>query len=451
VQQARDVSGKASHRLVPCHALQEGRALPRHDPIVNASGVPGDSLPRIHPLDAQMELVGVNRVSDPSFDRPGQAVHEARHRWLREVDHIIWQDLWDPPHVGRHHEQTAGRRLQEGDTERFGERTVEEDMSPDQHLSNLRVGDGPAERDPVLQPFSLHHFLQIKPLGAVPSNDEVHAGKCRAYPRDDAHEQVHPLPVYQAGHHHYDDPAIRGTLRNVRGELGRIDRVWDDVDDRRVHSRPNDEVVPAGVADADGGIDRRQGDLEDAVEDERRDVVEAEEGVIRIDRAQAKLGSVDEGFVGQRRSGLMGVDDAYPLADKYVPEEGKRGREGGEAVLVGHGEERAVVHLQRPGEVSDAGPPGRAVRAGIGVSDHNDLVPALDEVLGEGIDVILDASQPRVEEVAHEGHAVAPVSVAISVAGQGMGMGSWRHCLQREGAQHHRCAGSGACVIVQEM
>jgi hypothetical protein len=45
-------------------------------------------------------------------------------------------------------------------------------------------------------------------------------------------------------------------------------------------------------------------------------------------------------------------------------------------------------------------------------------------VLGEGIDVILDASQPRVEEVAHEGHAVAPVSVAISVAGQGMGMGS---------------------------
>lgn len=94
------------------------------------------------------------------------------------------------------------------------------------------------------------------------------------------------------------------------------------------------------------------------------------------------------------------MDNLNLLTNANVAEDGEKGEDGRESDVAVDDEERHIIHFEAVGEVADAG------AVVIGVGDDDDLVPAVDELARDLVDVRLSPSRLREEEVADHGDVV---------------------------------------------
>lgn len=94
------------------------------------------------------------------------------------------------------------------------------------------------------------------------------------------------------------------------------------------------------------------------------------------------------------------MDDVDLLPYEDVPEDRKKGEDGGKGCRAVDDKEGNVVDLEAIGEVA------YAFTVVVGVCYDNDLVAPVNEPLGELIDVALDSSWLRKEEVADHSDVV---------------------------------------------
>jgi hypothetical protein len=90
----------------------------------------------------------------------------------------------------------------------------------------------------------------------------------------------------------------------------------------------------------------------------------------------------------------MAMYDLNLLSNDNVPENWEEGKDSWEGRLAVDDEERDVVNFEAIREVSDAGPPFVCVR------DDNHLVPSVDQLCGELVDVAFNATWLWKEAVA---------------------------------------------------
>lgn len=79
-------------------------------------------------------------------------------------------------------------------------------------------------------------------------------------------DEVYPLAVHQSAHDDHVDGALGEARGRVRCELGRVDRVGDGRDLFGGQRSADYEVLPAGVAHADGVVDAAHGELHELVQ-----------------------------------------------------------------------------------------------------------------------------------------------------------------------------------------
>lgn len=140
--------------------------------------------------------------------------------------------------------------------------------------------------------------------------------------------------------------------------------------------------------------------LEQLVGQDARRVCKPKERMIRKDGTQAHGAGVQDALVAQTTEAPMAVDNLDALADADVPQHGEEGEDGGEGGVAVDDEEGHVVDLEAVGEVA------HALAVAVRVRDDDDLVPAVDELARELVDVRLDAPRLREEEVADHGDVV---------------------------------------------
>ena len=91
------------------------------------------------------------------------------------------------------------------------------------------------------------------------------------------------------------------------------------------------------------------------------------------------------------------------LPDYDVSKYWKEGEDGWHRRLSVNDEKRYMVNLEAIGKVVDS------CTAFVGMSDHDDLVAAVDELRGELVNVAFNSSWLRKEEVAYHGDVVRHV------------------------------------------
>lgn len=185
-----------------------------------------------------------------------------------------------------------------------------------------------------------------------------------------------------------------------RAEVVGNNSIGNDRDHERVKGRSEDGVLFARVADANDVVDVAEGELEQLVGQDTGSVCEAKETVVGEDGAQAHGAGVENGLVAQTAETGMAVDNVDALADDYVAEDGEEGEDGGEGRLAVHDKEGHVVDLEPIGQVA------HSAAAVVLMRDDDDLVPAVNELLRQLVDVTLDAARLREEEVADHGNVV---------------------------------------------
>lgn len=144
-----------------------------------------------------------------------------------------------------------------------------------------------------------------------------------------------------------------------------------------------------------------QGELEQLVCQDARGVCEAIQRVISEDGAQAHGPGVKHRLLAQSAQTGVAVDNLNLLPDADVAQDGEEGEDGGKGGSAVDDEKGHVVDLDAIVEVADA------LAVVVGVGDDDDLVPAVDELAGELVDVRLDSSGLREEEVADHGDVVS--------------------------------------------
>ena len=131
-----------------------------------------------------------------------------------------------------------------------------------------------------------------------------------------------------------------------------------------------------GMANAYDMIYVAQGELQELVRKYSTGVREAKETVVCEDCPQPHGSSVQDGLVAQTAEAGMAVYDLDSFAYDDVAKHREEGEDGGEGSLAVDDEERHIVDLETIGEVSHTCSPG------ICMGDDYDLVPAVDELLG---------------------------------------------------------------------
>lgn len=96
----------------------------------------------------------------------------------------------------------------------------------------------------------------------------------------------------------------------------------------------------------------------------------------------------------------MSVDNFNLLPYHNIPKDGKEREDGGKGRGAVNDEEGDMIHFEAIRKVPHTRPPI------VCVGDDNDFVSAIDEFGGELVDVTLDSSWLRKEEVADHGNVV---------------------------------------------
>ena len=123
--------------------------------------------------------------------------------------------------------------------------------------------------------------------------------------------------------------------------------------------------------------------------------------------------------MSERRRCLVSVHDVDRFADPNVSQEGQGGAEGGEGILICHGDDWTVVHFDGVGysrEVSNSCSFGFVI-VGVGMGDDDDLVALVAETNGKAVDMHFYSAKPGVEEVTYQCyvHAMAVVEMMMMV------------------------------------
>ena len=157
-----------------------------------------------------------------------------------------------------------------------------------------------------------------------------------------------------------------------------------------------DEVVSAGVRDANGGVNVGQGGLEDPVENDGCHVVEPKQRMVRVDGGQTQGRPVHHALVGQDTGGLVSVHHIDALSPKDPSQQRKGCRKGRHGHLIHHGHNRTIIHLEGTAHVTD--PPTIV----IGVRDNHHCVTQTNQILRQGPNVHLYTTQTRIKEITHQ-------------------------------------------------
>lgn len=386
---------------------------------------------------------------------------------LGERRHVLREDLGDAADLGAHDVETARGGLDDDGAKGFREGRVEVDVAARHDVPDVLVADGAQHLDAVLQHVRLNHLLQVDGLGAGAGDDEARVGVALEDAGDGGGEEVGALVVEEAG---YDDDGdhVAGAEADGRdlgdevapGRLGRVggvvagaevfgdDGVGDDGDHEGVEGGAQDGVLLAGVADAYAVVYVAEGELEHLVGEDAGGVGEAEERVVGEDGAQAHGAGVEDPLVAEAAQAAVAVDDLDALADADVAEDGEEGEDGGKGGLAVDDEEGHVVDLEAVGQVADA------LAVVVGVGDDDDLVPTVDELGRDLVDVRLYASGLGEEEVADHGDVVRSSShcengVWTSLVPSSHGISSQlAACGGEEGEGEGGCAERSDCCYI---
>jgi hypothetical protein len=190
---------------------------------------------------------------------------------------------------------------------------------------------------------------------------------------------VGPFPSHETGRKFSATTAL-GMTETMSGSSEALSTVFSLL--RRVSPAPQTggQTVP-GVADADDVVDITERELEELVGENAPRVGEAKQAVVGEDGPQAHGPRMQYGLMAQGTETGMAVHNFNLLADADVAEDGEEGEDGRESCLAVDGPEGDVVDLEAVCEV----PYPRAT--GIGVSDDDHLVAAIDEFLAELVDI----------------------------------------------------------------
>ena len=147
-------------------------------------------------------------------------------------------------------------------------------------------------------------------------------------------------------------------------------------------------------------VDVAEGELEQLVCEDAGGVGEAEQRVVREARLEPHGARVQDRLVAQAAEAGMAVHNLNLLADEDVAQHGEQREHGRERCLAVNHKERRVVHLEPVRQISHTRPVAVRVR------DDDHLVPPVDQLRRQLVDVRLDPPRLRVEEVARHGDVV---------------------------------------------
>lgn len=154
------------------------------------------------------------------------------------------------------------------------------------------------------------------------------------------------------------------------------------------------------MAHADAVIYITESKLEQLVGQDASGISKPKERVVGKDGPQTHGARVQNRLIAETAQAAVSMDNLNLLADANVAKDGEERKDGGEGRLAVDAEKRDVVDLEAVGEVAHA-------FAVVGrVRDDDDLVPAVNQLAGDLVDVRLDAAGLREEEVADHGDVV---------------------------------------------
>ena len=116
---------------------------------------------------------------------------------LGQQHHVGWQNLGNASHIGRDGQQTTRGCLENGNAKRFGQGTIQKNVSTAQDMAYLVVWHVAQKLYPILQTLSLNHLFQHVPFRTITTNDKVDLGCCMAYLWNDTNQQIDTLSIHQ--------------------------------------------------------------------------------------------------------------------------------------------------------------------------------------------------------------------------------------------------------------
>lgn len=155
------------------------------------------------------------------------------------------------------------------------------------------------------------------------------------------------------------------------------------------------------MAHADAMIYITERKLEQLVGQDTRRVRKPKQRMIRKRRPEAHGARMQDSLITKTAQASMPVHNLNLLTDANIAKYGKERKDGRKGGLAVDDEKGDVVDLEAVGEVAHALP-----AVVVGVCDDDDLVPAVDQLAGDLVDVRLNTAGLREEEVADHGDVV---------------------------------------------